>query len=139
MDSKTLIYAGETVPCFLRDGDKPISVKLRLIKLSEIPAYLDIATDEEKALAFCIESHGVQTPEAAREFFDSLTDESYELLVEKNTALNFTRALATSGRRLKRAEACGLGLAQLVTDLASLLNRYSPKSPSPEASPAPSS
>jgi hypothetical protein len=131
MDPKALIYAGETVAATLRTGES-VLVKLRLIKISEIPAFLDIAMEEEKALAFCIES---PTPFDA----DAFTDESYLALVEKNTALNFTRALVMTDQRLKRAESGGLELARVAGSLASLLNRYSPKSPSPAATPPSSS
>lgn len=128
MTSTTLLYGGTTVACKLRTGED-VSVKLRLIRISEIPKYLDLSLDEAKALAFCVESPTPFDP-------DAFTDESYLALVAANTELNFTRALAMSDQRLKRAEACGTGVAQLAASLASLLRRYSPRSESPAATPA---
>jgi hypothetical protein len=122
------LYGGIIVPCYLRTG-AGVSVKLRLIKISEIPDFLDVAIDEVKALDFCLES-----PKPLD--FDDLTDESYLDLVAKNTELNFTRALELTDQRLKRVEKGGVELSQVAVKLASLLNRYSLKSPSPEVSPA---
>jgi hypothetical protein len=128
MTPNALLYGGTTVSCTLRDGST-VSVKLRLIKISEIPAYLDVSLDDAKALVFCVESPTPFDP-------DALTDDSFLALAAANTELNFSRALAMSDQRLKRAESNGVGLAQLAVNLASVLNRYSPKSPSPEATPA---
>lgn len=127
MNEQTVLYGGKTVLVKLRDGQSA-SIHIRLINIDEIPAFLDAALDEAKALRFA-----VSTPD-----FDhnQLTDESFELLVKENTELNFTRALVMSDRRLKRAEQCGLGIAKLAQDLASVLLRYSPGSPSSADTPA---
>jgi hypothetical protein len=130
-DSAALIYAGVNVPALLRTGER-VTVKLRLIKISEIPAFLDLALEEAKALEFCVDSPKPFDP-------DAFTDESYSELLAKNTALNFTRALVVSDQRLKRAETCGVALAQVATNLGSLLRRFSAGSPSPEDTPASSS
>lgn len=135
LPESTLIYAGESHTVTLRDGSTR-SVGLRLIKLSEIPTFLDaFATSEDRALAYAL-----QLPEGAPALeFDDLTDESYTALVEANQTLNFTRALARSRERLKRAQDSAPALVSLAADLQSALSGFLLKSPSPAATPPPSS
>lgn len=148
MEPNALIYGGISVPAKLRTGAE-LTVKLRLIKISEIPKFLDVAADEWLAVLFCVESvtraeidtatQGKRDVAVEMPAGDDFTDESFEAIVERNTELNFTRALAMSDRRLKRAESCHLELTRVAEKLASLLSRYSPKSPSPAATLASSS
>lgn len=126
LSDAALIYGGEKLPAVLRDGSH-IEVSLRLIRLSEIPAFLDLyASDETKALVHCVAAPLPFDP-------DALTDESYTALIEANTRLNFTRALARSRERLARVEKSGGDLLKLMQETHSLLAAFSPKSPSPEA------
>lgn len=117
--NQVALAGSRTLKLKQRDG-KPIDVVLRLIKISEIPIFLDIVEQEIESLVFCI-----QSPQKLD--FDLLSDESYDELVEANYELNFTRALASQKRKLARAERIGVGLGEMAKDMVLLLSKYAPK------------
>ncbi len=124
MTEQEILNGGKQVTVTYRNGQDGVVI-LRLIKISEIDAYLNVAADELQSLKMCVSNDGFNV--------DDLTDDSYEALVEANTDLNFTRAVCMVERKLKRAETSTATLAALAKQLASLLQRFLPAFAAPQA------
>jgi hypothetical protein len=122
------LFGGRTIEVRFRDGTtRPLF--LRLIRISEIPSFLElIATNEDAALRSVL-------PEGDDIDFDALAMESYEALMEANLEVNFTPALASQNGKLARAQKTGLGVKALLDDMVSISRSFAPTSPSLEAGP----